>query len=540
MSQPVPPASPPPDPIGGRYPSYVLGVLMVVYVLNFLDRQIPSILAERIKADLGVSDAQLGFLYGTAFAVFYALLGIPLGRLADVWDRRKLIAIGLAFWSVMTALSGFARSFTQLAAARIGVGAGEASATPAAYSLLSDYFPRERRATVLALYSGGIYLGTGLGLFLGGWIVDRWDAAFPGGGAPFGLPLALKGWQAAFLVVGLPGVLLALWAITLREPRRGASDGLPVPAEPSQAERHPWRAFFEELRAVVPPFTVVELVRRGASARTLGINLLAAVGITLGAYGLYSWLGNGAQWGALALGVYAALSWSQSVELRDRASAELIFRTPSLRWSILGFAFLAFNGYGLGFWLAPFFARVHGLPLGRVGFLVGGASALGGFLGVAFGGLLADRLRRTSPTGRLTVGMLNATVPIPLALAVLWVGDTRLALLLAVPLFAAMALWLGPGASTVQDLVLPRMRAVASAAYLLVVTLIGLALGPYTLGRLSVATGDLRIALSLGLLANLVALGCFLKARRTLAYDEASRLERAGESEGPVLRSSRG
>src|SRR6185295_4830952 len=121
-----------------RYPRYVLGVLVVVYVFNFLDRQILSILAERIKADLGATDAQMGFLYGTAFAVF----GIPLGRLADVWDRRRLIAWGLAAWSAMTALSGLARSFAQLALARFGVGIGEASASPAAYSLLSDYFPK--------------------------------------------------------------------------------------------------------------------------------------------------------------------------------------------------------------------------------------------------------------------------------------------------------------------------------------------------------------------------------------------------------------
>src|SRR5664279_5504664 len=128
----------------GAYPRYVLFVLVLVYVFNFLDRQIVSILAERIKADLGVSDAQLGFLYGTVFAVFFAVFGIPLGRLADSWDRRRLIAWGAAFWSLMTVLSGLARGFGPLAFARLGVGAGEASAAPAAYSLLSDWFPRER------------------------------------------------------------------------------------------------------------------------------------------------------------------------------------------------------------------------------------------------------------------------------------------------------------------------------------------------------------------------------------------------------------
>ena len=160
--------------MGGPYARYVLAVLVIVYVFNFIDRQILSILAEHIKADMGVTDAQLGYLYGTAFAVFYAVFGIPLGRLADAWDRRKLIALGLAFWSVMTALSGLARTFAQLALARVGVGVGEASASPAAYSSLSDWFPPHRRATALALYSSGIYIGTGIGLFIGGSIVEAW------------------------------------------------------------------------------------------------------------------------------------------------------------------------------------------------------------------------------------------------------------------------------------------------------------------------------------------------------------------------------
>src|SRR5664280_2218560 len=200
---------------GRVYPWYVLAVLVLVYVLNFIDRQIVVILAERIKADLKVTDAQLGFLYGTVFAVFFAVFAIPLGRLADAWDRRRLIAWGTAFWSLMTVLSGLARGFGPLAFARLGVGAGEASAAPAAYSLLSDWFPRERRGAVLGFFSSGIFIGAGLGLGIGGLIVDRWDAAFPAGAAPLGL----HGWQAAFLVVGLPGLLLALW---VRTPRGGS------------------------------------------------------------------------------------------------------------------------------------------------------------------------------------------------------------------------------------------------------------------------------------------------------------------------------
>ena len=141
----------PREDVGGTYARYVLGVLVVVYVFNFIDRQILSILAEEIKADLNISDGDIGFLFGTAFAVFYAIFGIPLGRLADLWVRKSLISVGLFFWSGMTALSGTAQSFGQLAMYRFGVGIGEASATPAAFSMLSDYFaPRVRAMLIFA------------------------------------------------------------------------------------------------------------------------------------------------------------------------------------------------------------------------------------------------------------------------------------------------------------------------------------------------------------------------------------------------------
>jgi MFS family permease len=479
---------------GGAYARLVLGVLVVVYVFNFLDRQILSILAERIKADLQVTDAQIGYLYGTAFAVFYAVFGIPLGRLADVWDRRRLIALGLAFWSVMTAVSGLARSFVHLALARIGVGVGEASATPAAYSILSDCFPPWRRATALAVYSSGIYIGSGLGLGLGGLVVDRWEAAWAGGLPPFGL----RGWQAAFLVVGLPGLLLAFGVGLLREPVRGQADGIPSPAT-----RQPFREFGQELMAVLPLLTLVRLHGLGAGAGGLAFNLGLGALLAGTAHLLSLALGTPAQWWSLVLGLYAAASWAQSLALRDPPAFALIFRTPALHFSNLGFAFLSFNGYALGFWIAPFFVRVHGMPASRVGLLVGGAAAAGGWLGVTLGGVLGDRLR------------------------LLGVKSPSLALALSVPVYLATALWLGPGASTVQDLVLPRMRAVASAAFLLVVTLVGLAMGPYTVGRLSMLTGDLRLAMTLALAANLVGFVFLWLASRGVPRAEADKRERA-------------
>ena len=193
------------------YRNYVLSVLFTVYVFNFIDRQILAILLDPIKAELGASDTQMGFLTGFAFAVFYTVAGIPLARLADRSSRRNLIAIGLTVWSGMTALSGLARSFASLAAARIGVGVGEAAGSPPAHSLISDYFPAEKRATALSIYNSGISVGVMIGYLAGGWINEFFD------------------WRTAFYVVGIPGVIFAgVVRFTIREPPRGHSETTPV------------------------------------------------------------------------------------------------------------------------------------------------------------------------------------------------------------------------------------------------------------------------------------------------------------------------
>jgi len=205
-------AKSPTDPQGvSGYSYYVLGLLFVVYVVNFIDRQVLAILLDPIKEDLGVSDTAMGFLTGFAFAIFYSIAGLPLARWADRGVRRSIIALGLALWSLMTAASGLARSFAQLAIARVGVGVGEAACTPPAHSLISDYFPPARRGTALAIYATGIHVGIMLGFLAGGWLVQLFD------------------WRTAFVVVGLPGLALSVvvrW--TLREPRRGQSEPGPV------------------------------------------------------------------------------------------------------------------------------------------------------------------------------------------------------------------------------------------------------------------------------------------------------------------------
>jgi len=491
---------------GRVYPWYVLAVLVLVYVVNFIDRQIVVILAERIKADLHVTDAQLGFLYGTVFAVFFAVFAIPLGRLADAWDRRRLIAWGTAFWSLMTVLSGFARGFGPLALARLGVGAGEASAAPAAYSLLSDWFPRERRGAVLGIFSSGIFIGAGLGLGIGGFIVDRWDAAFPGGAAPLGL----HGWQAAFLVVGLPGLALAVWVRTLREPPRGGFGAPHVAPAP-----HPFRLFLGEMSAVIPPFTLLTLARAGAGPAGLAVNAGAAAFLAAAAWALTRLLGTAVQWIALAAGLYAVFSWAQGLRLRSREDFDLVFRNPPLVLSNIGIGLVTFGTYSTSLWIAPFFLRVHHLDIAKVGLLLGGVLAAGGWLGATLGGLFADAWHRKNPRGRFYVSALTALLALPLGFTLLSLRSSTTALLLSFPVAILTGLWIGPAASTVQELVPPRLRATASAVYILHTTFLGLALGPYTVGRLSVLTGDLKSAMLLALpIQGVAAALLFLAARR--------------------------
>lgn len=196
-----------PKPESAAYPYIVVAALAFTYMLNFVDRQLLSILVEPIKADLGLNDTQIGMLTGLMFALFYTFFGIPVALIADRGHRVRLIAISCAIWSLFTALSGFAKGFASLAAARIGVGIGEAGCSPPSYSLISDYFPPHRRGGALALYVLGIPAGSFLGVALGGWIAET------------------LGWRAAFFILGGAGLLFApLLLLIVREPERGRLD----------------------------------------------------------------------------------------------------------------------------------------------------------------------------------------------------------------------------------------------------------------------------------------------------------------------------
>ncbi len=195
------------EQVSNRYLNYVLVMLTMIYVFNFADRQILVILQESIKKEFQLSDTDLGLLSGFIFAIFYVVLGIPIARYADRGNRRNIVAGSLGFWSIMTAISGYAGNFIQLLLARMGVGIGQAGESPSAHAMISDYFPKERRTAALSVYSTGLYIGILIAFLMGGYLNQHY------------------GWRKAFLVMGVPGIIFSLlFFVTVKEPKKGATD----------------------------------------------------------------------------------------------------------------------------------------------------------------------------------------------------------------------------------------------------------------------------------------------------------------------------
>lgn len=369
------------------YRNYVLLTLMVVYIFNFIDRQILVILQESIKAELDLSDQQLGLLSGFTFAVFYVVCGIPIARLADRYNRVNIVSASLAIWSAMTAVSGFAGNFLQLLAARIGVGVGEAGASPPSHSIISDYFPHEERGRALSIYSIGIYIGILIGFLAGGWINQYF------------------GWRTAFLVVGTPGILLALVVkLTLREPLRGQFD----------AGNH----------ANVPDGQFLPDIKR-------------------------------------------------------------IWSLRSFRYAALGAGLNAFLGYGALNFMPSFAMRLYDVPVGIVGTWLALIVGLAGAAGVYAGGYLSDHLGKRDQRWPYWVAgistMLSGLILVPALLApsqyAMW--GTYVFVVLTSSMF------LGPTIATAHALVGPRFRALASSLLFFILNIIGLGLGPLTVGTVS-------------------------------------------------------
>ncbi|HAK63530.1 MAG: spinster family MFS transporter [Pseudomonadota bacterium] len=413
------------------YVNYVIGVLTTVYVFNFVDRQILSILMQPIKEEMQISDTALGFLSGIAFALFYATLGIPIARLADRWSRVNIITISLSLWSLMTAVCGLAQNYWQLLISRILVGVGEAGGGPSSHSLIADYVPMENRSTALGIFALGVPLGLLFGFLIGGWLEE------------------LYGWRVAFLSVGLPGLLLAVVVrLTLREPPRGHADGGARVAAAAQ-----------------PP-------------------------------------------------------------IRDVARA--LWKQKSFRHLALATAVQAIAGYGVIQWVPSFLHRSHQMTSGEIGTALALILGVGGAIGTAAGGYIADRMGKRDMRWQLWIPAIGAMTGAPFAFGI-YLAPTALETLawFAVPILFINA-YHGPAFAMTQALAPVSMRAMAAAVLLFVLNIIGLGLGPQLVGIASdllhplYGNESLRYALLCVSMVYVWAAAHFWMGARTLRQDLAS------------------
>ena len=363
---PVAVAAPQFEPLAPGFRRYALTLLMVIYVVNFLDRQVVSILAEPIKRDLNLADWQLGMMTGLAFALLYTILGLPIARLAERSDRPMIISTAVAVWSGFTVFCGFAQNFTQLILARVGVGVGEAGCTPPAMSLISDYSPKEKRASAIAFYLLGAPIGSVLGLVIGGLVADAY------------------GWRVAFMVVGAPGLILAVLALaTLKEPRRAVK----LAQQAAAANAPSFRAALKELASkrayvcIVGAVTLKSFISYGSVAFAASFffrNHGAEMAQLAQGFGLKSagFLGMSL---AMTTGVTAIIGTLLGGALADRFGAKdmrAYVRIPvygallALPFSIAALnaptylgalALLAIPGLLNALWLGPAYAAVQGL-----------------------------------------------------------------------------------------------------------------------------------------------------------------------------------
>lgn len=390
-----------------RYRKYMLGLLVVVYTFNFLDRQIVTILAEPIKIDLGLNDTQIGLMTGLAFALFYTVLGIPIARLADRANRVTIISCALVIWSGMTALCGMAQNFSQLLAARVGVAVGEAGCTPPAHSLIADYYPPDQRASALSIYALGIPIGSIFGLLAGGWIAEFY------------------GWRMAFLLVGIPGILLAILVkLSIIEPVRGMSDT----ARRQTQEQLPLAM---TLKTLLANRTMVHIAMGGALTSFVGYGLgqwLPAYFIRIHGMGL----AETATYFGLVLGVASAIGTFLGGFLADRLgkrdirfyawlpAAGVLIAFPFYIFAMLSeqpyvaIAILVVPSLLNSLWLGPSFGTIQNLAPTRMRAIASAMvlfilNIIGLGLGPFFVGVLSDLLQDHYGLYSLRYAILIAT-----------------------------------------------------------------------------------------------------------------------------------
>lgn len=515
---------------------YALFLVSAAQAMSLLDRQILSILAPSIRADLGIGDAELGLLYGTLFSLFYALFSLPLGRLVDGWVRTKLLAICLLLWSFSAGLAAFAGGFLLLAISRLGVGVGEAATQPAANSIIFDEFPRSKRGTAMAALGIAVALGLGLSMTLGGVVADWWDTAYPGDSAPFGF----SGWQIAFLVASIPGVPLAWLIWRMREPKRGAIDGIESPEDPA-----PFKASAVVLGAVTPGANWFNLWTRGAGARQWAINLgglavILAICITMtkvtqdfsprppvNALGL-SIDPHVLQWFVVGFGMFVILNLFQSFKLTDRATYNVVLSPSLMLLMVVGGLQTSIN-YGVMGFTPSFLIREYGLSPAATGVQFGLLAAGLGMLGPIIAGPLSDWLTaRLGGQGRVWLTLASLGISPIFGIWTYSAADPASFYLRFTLYSLILTLWLPPIYSLMYDLVLPRMRGITSSTYIIVSTLLGLGMGPYFVGIVSDRNGgDLGQAIiSINVVAPVIVVVLLIVLTR-INRDESSMLDRA-------------
>ena len=403
-----------------RRRTLTLALLTLVYFFSYMDRYILAILLELIKHDLTLSDAQLGMLSGLAFAIFYAGLGIPVARLADRTNRRNIIAIALALWSAMTALCGLAQNFAQLLAFRIGVGVGEAGSSPPSHSIIADLYPPEKRASAMAIYATGVVLGGGFGTMIGGTVASH------------------VGWRWAMVLVGVPGILLAIIVrLFVVEPQRGLSDAqVAADTEPMPSARSAFAAIWRNAPAfhLVMGVTLTSLIGYALAAfgpsylqRSLGFSIrdVALIAAPVAAIvGAISGIGGGklADWASSRWGLHAQ-SWMVAILKCCALPFTLIFYTthsPTIAMIAYAFQFLLASSY-----LGPSFALIQGLAPLRVRAMWAAVTLLvinliGLGLGPLLIGLISDALKPSLGVESLRWAMVIMTMVTPWAIYHYW------------------------------------------------------------------------------------------------------------------------
>ncbi|MXO65180.1 MFS transporter [Altererythrobacter endophyticus] len=515
---------------------YTLFLVSTMQAMSLLDRQILSILATNIRDDLGIGDAELGLLYGTVFALFYALFSLPLGRLADGWIRTKLLAICITIWSLSTGMAAFAGGFAMLALSRLGVGIGEAAAQPGGNSLIFDTFPKNRRGIAMAAMAIAVAIGLGASMILGGVAAEWWDTRY----ASVPAPLDLAGWQFAFLVAAAPGLILAFLLYKLKEPVRGAMEGIPTKPDP-----HPFRASGAVLTSVTPGLNWWMLWRRDAGAKQWLANISALAFILILCISIISWaqgfsprpgleLGVGTldphllQWFVVGFGLFVIFNLFQSFKLSDRPTYAVVLSPSLLLLMIVGGLQSAIN-YGVMGFTPSFIIRTYELSPAEAGLQFGLLAAALGILGPVIAGPLTDWVNTRMPgVGRVLLALLALGVS-PIFGIWTFSADDAGSFYLRFTLYSLiLTMWMPPVYAMMYDLVLPRMRGITSSLYIVIMTLLGLGIGPYAVGMISDANGgDLAGAIiAINLVSPVIVVLLVIVAIR-VRRDEATLVDRA-------------